>query len=93
MYTISKQLRWTVLLATAVLILGFATTAYAANYHGIKVSYFAWSEAHYGNLWLSYGYIHTSQVVDQIGTTYWSTIEYCGGHPNYASFYSFNGSI
>ena len=71
------------------------STAFAipANYHGISVNYFAMSLAHYGNAWLSFGHIGTSEVVDQIGSTFWSVLEYCGSTPNYSSYYSFNGAI
>ena len=78
---------------TLALAMAFVTVAYAANYHGIHVNYYALSYDHFGNLWLSYGHIDTSQDVDQIGTNYWSVLEYCNGKPVQASWYSFNGSL
>lgn len=93
MQTTFKQHRLIFPLVVLILVLVFATTVYAADYHGINVNYFASSYAHYGSLWLSHGHIDTSQYVDQIGTTFWSTLEYCGSNPIWASYYSFNGSI
>lgn len=83
------------LLGLLVFALVFAPVANAAtaNYHGITVTYSASGTGHFGNLWYSSGGIATSVAVDQIGRTYWSTLEYCGSTPIQSSFWQSNATI
>ena len=82
------------LIAMVVLAVPTVTVfARGAWYHGIHIAYQAGSIAHFGRWWLSTGDILAAQNVDQIGSTFWSTVEKCGDDFNWASFYSFNGHI
>lgn len=77
----------------AIFALPTIVSAKYGNYNGIEVGYAARSFAHFGNQWYSQGSIQTSEVVEQIGSTYWSTVEFCNTAYNYKSFYDFNGRI
>ncbi len=94
MKTVIKKRR-IILITSLVLAFVFATTAYAgaAWYHGIYVTYYAWGQGHYGTKWYSAGGIDAGQNVDQIGRTYWSTLEYCGNDPIQSSFWQSNATI
>lgn len=93
MQTIFKKRYFIILTMIMISALVFTIPAYADYYHSIYVDYIAYSSSGYGGQWLSYGNIETSQTVDQIGTTFWSTLEYCDGGEIWDSYYSFNGSL
>ncbi len=81
----------------AMVLLGIIPTltvlASGGWYHGIHIHYTAGAFAHFSDYWLSTGDITAGQSVNQIGSTFWSTVETCAGQFYWPSYYSFNGRI